>query len=103
MQLDDYRRQNGMTYAELASKLGAAEATVARRWCLPSGQKGRAIPNEHFMRRIIEVSRGEVLPNDFYLPDFIARQEALEAQAQWDRFCAAEAAHRSCDGEESHT
>ena len=66
MQLDDYRRQNGMTYAELASKLGAAEATVARRWCLPSGQKGRAIPNEHFMRRIIEVSGSEVLPNDFY-------------------------------------
>ena len=66
MQLDDYRRQNRMTYAELASKLGAAEATVARRWCLPAGQKGRAIPNEHFMRRIIEVSGSEVLPNDFY-------------------------------------
>ncbi len=55
------------------------------------------------MLKIIEVSHGEVLPNDFYLPTLIARQEALEAQAQWDRFRAAEDAHRSCDGEESHT
>ena len=55
------------------------------------------------MLKIIEVSHGEVLPNDFYLPALIARQEALEAQAQWDRFRAAEDAHRSCDGEESRT
>ena len=103
MQLDAFRRQENMTYTDLARRLGAAEATVARRWCLPAGAKGRAIPNEKFMLKIIEVSHGEVLPNDFYLPALIARQERLEAQAQWDRFRAAEDAHRSCDGEESHT
>jgi hypothetical protein len=40
---------------------------MARRWCLPFGHKDRLIPNELFMDRIVLLSNGEVMPNDFYL------------------------------------
>ena len=66
MQLDDYRKQRGASYSELARLLGASHATVARRWCLPPGSRDRTIPAKTFMRRIMALSNGQVTPNDFY-------------------------------------
>ena len=67
MQLNDYRKQRGATYTELARLLGASHATVARRWCLPPGSRDRMIPNKTFMGRIMLLSGGQVSPNDFYV------------------------------------
>lgn len=67
MTLNDYRNKKGWSLSELARKLGAPHATVVRRWCLPFGDQRRLIPNINYMLRIVEVSAGEVMPNDFYL------------------------------------
>ena len=67
MQLDDYRKQRGASYTELARLLGASHATVARRWCLPPGSRDRMIPSPAFMHRIMLLSGGQVTPNDFYV------------------------------------
>jgi hypothetical protein len=67
MILDTFRRQKGWSYSELARQVDASHATVARRWCLPFDHKDRLIPNELFMDRIVLLSNGEVMPNDFYL------------------------------------
>lgn len=66
MTLEEWRKKKGLSYVKLAALLGASHATVARRWCLPRGEKGRMIPNEDFMRIIQETTLGNVTPNDFY-------------------------------------
>lgn len=66
MQLDDYRRDRGLTYTELSRLLGAGHATVVRRWCLQPGARHRMIPREAFMHRIMVLTGGQVTPNDFY-------------------------------------
>ena len=67
MTLDDFRRQQKLTYRQLAELLGASHATVARRWCLDIDNKDRMIPAPNFMERIVNVTDGAVTPNDFYL------------------------------------
>lgn len=67
MQLNEYRQKKGWSYSELARLCGAAHATVVRRWCLPADDKNRLIPNKQNMDKIVLLSGGEVLPNDFYL------------------------------------
>ena len=66
MTLDEWRKSQGMSYPVLARKRGAAGATVARRWCLPSDHKDRMIPSPKFMRVIQDSTHGAVQPNDFY-------------------------------------
>ena len=66
MKLENFRKLNGWSYGELARRTGASDATVARRWCLPSYEKQSTIPAHAFMKRILEISDGAVTPNDFY-------------------------------------
>ncbi len=67
MTLEDYRKQQKLSYKQLAELLGASHATVARRWCLGIDHKDRMIPAPDFMERIVLVTDGSVMPNDFYL------------------------------------
>jgi len=67
MQLNQYRQKKGWSYSHLARLLGASHATVVRRWCLPFGDKERLIPNVENMDKVILLSQGEVMPNDFYI------------------------------------
>ena len=67
MKLNEYRGRQGWSYSELARQGGAPHATVARRWCLPRGHKDRLIPNENYMDKIILLTNGEGMPNDFYV------------------------------------
>tara|TARA_Y100000004_G_scaffold136481_1_gene154574 strand:+ start:3291 stop:3521 length:231 start_codon:yes stop_codon:yes gene_type:complete len=67
MTLNEWRTKEGYSYRGLAKKLGAGGATSVRRWCLPQSHKDRLIPNVMYMQRIVDVSQGAVMPNDFYL------------------------------------
>jgi len=67
MTIDEYRLDKNWSYTELARQTGAAHATVARRWCLKFDHVDRLIPSQAFMDRIILLTSGEVLPNDFYI------------------------------------
>ena len=67
MTIDDYRLKKSWSYTELDRQVGAAHATVARRWCLKMDHGDRLIPSQLFMDRIVLLTNGEVLPNDFYI------------------------------------
>ena len=69
MQLDNFRTNQGWSLTKLAEKVGASHATVVRRWCLPHGHKDRLVPSPAYMQKIVDVSEGSVMPNDFYLND----------------------------------
>ena len=70
MKLDTWRKENNLSYSELARKLGQSETTMARRWCYPPGDIRQLIPRKgQNMDRIIEVTGGAVMPNDFYMRD----------------------------------
>ena len=67
MTLEQYRREKGWTYAQLADALGASHPTIARRWCLRHGDKQRLIPSPRYMERIMLQTASAVMPNDFYV------------------------------------
>lgn len=67
MKQKDYRERRGISAAEWAKLIGARSRTTVYRH-----EQGR-VPRPDFMRRIIEVSGGEVGPEDFYAD---AREEA---------------------------
>jgi transcriptional regulator with XRE-family HTH domain len=67
MTLEQYRREKGWTYAQLANALGASHPTIARRWCLRHGDKQRLIPSPKYMERIMLQTASAVMPNDFYV------------------------------------
>ncbi len=69
MQLDNFRTNQGWSLTKLAEEVGASHATVVRRWCLPMGHKDRLVPSPTYMQKIVDVSEGSVMPNDFYLND----------------------------------
>lgn len=66
MTLDQYRRENNLSYRALAILLGFKEATMARRWCLPREHNQAQVPSAKNMAKIIEVTNSAVTPNDFY-------------------------------------
>ena len=66
MTLDQYRRENNLSYRALAILLGFKEATMARRWCLPRDHDQAQVPSAKNMAKIIEVTNSAVTPNDFY-------------------------------------
>tara|TARA_B100000989_G_scaffold118022_1_gene86852 strand:- start:441 stop:653 length:213 start_codon:yes stop_codon:yes gene_type:complete len=65
--LDDYRKKKNWSYGQLAHLLDAGHAQMARRWCLPMKHKDRLVPRQRYMSRIIELTKGEVQPNDFFI------------------------------------
>jgi len=67
MKLEDWRLKKGWSKSQLARKLGASHAKDVTRWCIRPDQPGQVIPSKKYMHRIIEVTGGEVMPNDFYL------------------------------------
>jgi len=69
MTLREFKDQNKMSYAKLATMIGASHATIARRFCLPRTHKDRMIPSAKYMASIMTVTDGAVTPNDFYRVD----------------------------------
>jgi len=67
MTLNDYRIEKKLTYGKLAKLLGAAHATIVRRWCLPVGHPQRMIPSPRYMSRIKTLTMGAVRADSFYM------------------------------------
>lgn len=69
MTLEDWRLDEGLTYLTLADRLSEPNHTVTpetvRRWCLPEGDPLSRTPDRRWLRRIYEISNGQVTPNDF--------------------------------------
>tara|TARA_R100000808_G_scaffold220_1_gene1327 strand:+ start:508 stop:720 length:213 start_codon:yes stop_codon:yes gene_type:complete len=66
LKLNDWRTVKKLSYVQLALKLGASHAGVVRRWCLDPKHQYYTIPNQEFMRNIVNMTDGAVQPNDFY-------------------------------------
>lgn len=62
MRLEDWRKREGLSYQELADRLGVARAT-AYRLCKRSDRRA---PPPDLMERIVSETRGRVRPEDFY-------------------------------------
>lgn len=62
MTLTRYLSEQCLTYEAFAKLVGTNRKTVWR-WC----GKTPEIPRPDMMRRIVEVTEGAVMPNDFYL------------------------------------
>lgn len=60
MKFADWVQSQGWTWTRAAKELGLANATAARRFAYGT------IPNRKTMARIVRLSRGAVMPNDFY-------------------------------------
>lgn len=71
MTLNAYRLMKGWSYGQLAQRLGTKHAQMARRWCLPMDHTDYLVPSNRgatkYMSRILELTRGEVQPNDFFI------------------------------------
>lgn len=69
MTLDDWRLDEGLTFARLAALLSEGFQPVTpetvRRWCLPEGAALSRMPDAPWLRRIYDVTGGKVTPNDF--------------------------------------
>ena len=59
MQLVDWRRQHGLTQADVAKELGVILVTVSRWEC------GMRTPSTKFQKAIIAMTGGVVAPNDW--------------------------------------
>lgn len=60
MKLKEYRTATNMTQKQLAALLGVSELTVLKY------EDGSTLPSKKVMQRIYEMTRGAVMPNDFY-------------------------------------
>ena len=67
MTLRQYMKIKNLSYGQRATYLDVSHAKQIQRWCLPFGHKEKVIPRAEYMMRIIEYTRGQVLPNDFYI------------------------------------
>ncbi len=64
MTLEEWRKEEGYSYARLASLLGVSEET-ARRYCLPETDPLSRFPDRQTLRVIHKRTNGQVMPNDF--------------------------------------
>ncbi|QRM44004.1 helix-turn-helix transcriptional regulator [Rhizobium sp. BG4] len=62
MKLAHYMAENHLTPEELAAIVGTVSVSGARKW-----MNGERVPRPEQMRKIAEVTKGEVCPNDFIL------------------------------------
>lgn len=61
MTLNEYLQKENKTIAWFARLIGVVHC-VARRWV-----RREAIPSAKYMNKIVDITGGEVQPNDFYL------------------------------------
>lgn len=61
MKLIDFKHTEGLTDEALAALIGDCSVSALRKW-----YSGDRIPRKDQMDRIARVTRGLVLPNDFY-------------------------------------
>lgn len=78
MDLESYRNKNGITRKQFAQMIGVTQMTVGRY------ERGLLIPSPENMRKIYDVTGGQVSPADFYgVPSFVeasAQETRHEAQ-----------------------
>lgn len=60
MKLKDYMTLRGLTTVQMAAQLGVSHVAVVRY------TTGGRVPTPKIMRKIIEVTGGEVRPDDFF-------------------------------------
>lgn len=60
MQLKEWIKKSGKTQQDVADVLGVAQGLVSS-WC-----NGERLPRPENMAKIVELTGGEVQPNDFY-------------------------------------
>lgn len=70
MKLNEYLKNNCLTNGMFAETLGIS-AEAVRRY-----RRGIRIPSADMMLRIVEVTGGEVTPNDFYSLPYEEREAA---------------------------
>ena len=58
--LEQWIKDNKMTQQDFAERIGTTQGCVSR-WCA-----GTAIPRPEVMAKIVELTGGDVQPNDFY-------------------------------------
>ena len=59
--------RSDVDYRGAAEALGCSHETV-RLICLPFADERRRVPSKRLMERIVEWTRGETVPGDFYEP-----------------------------------
>lgn len=65
MTLDEWRLHRSLTYRELGKLIGCPVG-MAYAYCLEPQATESRLPGFDRMRRIHEISSGQVTPNDFY-------------------------------------
>jgi transcriptional regulator with XRE-family HTH domain len=60
MTLKQYMTTHGISQVEMARMLGVRQPTIHRY------REGLQVPGARVMQRLIDVTRGEVAPNDFF-------------------------------------
>lgn len=61
MTLDEYRKEKGLTYNDIAAAIGLGNPMTVMRYC-----KGQRIPKPDMMKKIYDFSGGAVAPSDYY-------------------------------------
>lgn len=61
MDLRTYRKNHGLSLAEMGRMLGVSHTTISRI------EAGRALPSSPFLVRLAKVTGGQVTPNDMLL------------------------------------
>ncbi|WP_201530771.1 hypothetical protein [Sphingobium sp. S8] len=61
MTLQDYLSREGLTFTAFAALIGTKYPRTVERYA-----KGQQIPDRTMMLRIVDKTRSEVMPNDFY-------------------------------------
>ena len=68
MKLEEWRKENNLSYYNMGLKLGISgvqnPGTSVNRWCLTA--QIRRFPNPEMVKKIIEITKGKVSVNDLY-------------------------------------
>lgn len=80
MKLREWRQEQGLSDAELARRLSTGRENV-RRYQLPPDHPQFQMPRKDMMRRIYELTDGQVTANEFHELRRSPRADAEEARA----------------------
>lgn len=73
MKMKNWRQAKGLTLQQVADRLQTTKATVWRY------EMGMRVPDDEMARRIVELTHGDVQPNDFYPQAQAALERCVEA------------------------